>query len=308
MNETKKIIIPGGSGYLGHYLAKFFEKLGYSVVILSRKEKPNEGNISCLKWDGATIDKWMSEFEGAEAVINLTGKSVDCRYNEKNKKEILSSRLNATRAVGLAIQQCKNPPKVWLNAASATIYRHSEDKDMDEIEGEIGTGFSVEVCKAWEKTFYDLETERTRKIALRIAIVLGAEGGALIPLLNLVKIGMGGKQGNGNQYFSWIHIADFAAIIVFILANENINGNINCASHNPLINKEIMQTMRKTWGIKIGIPIPKFLLEIGAILIQTETELILKSRRVVPKRLLDAGFHFKYPDLDNALKNIKEKL
>lgn len=198
----KKIVIAGGTGFLGKMLSEHFANLNYDVVVLSRREHKSVGNISHIKWDGETLADWANELEGAYALINLCGKSVDCRYTESNKKQIYDTRLKSTGILGKAIEACENPPKVWMNSSSATIYRHAEDRDMDEETGEIGTGFSVDVCQKWENTFFDSTTPDTRKVALRIAIVLGKDGGALQPLKSLTKIGFGGRQGSGDQYFS----------------------------------------------------------------------------------------------------------
>jgi len=208
------------------------------------------------------------------------------------------------RALGEAIGLCEKPPKVWLNSSTATIYRHSLDKEMDEETGEIGTGFSVSVAKAWEKAFFDSATPHTRKVALRTAIVLGKDGGALQPMINITKLGLGGKQGSGHQKFSWIHEDDFVQIIDFCIKNNTLSGAINVVSPHPSDNKTVMQLLRKTLNIPFGIPSNKVLLEIGAFLINTETELLLKSRNVIPKRLLEQGYTFAYDDLEIALKEL----
>jgi uncharacterized protein (TIGR01777 family) len=206
--------------------------------------------------------------------------------------------------IGNATKQATNPPKLWINTASATIYRHAMDRPMDEETGEIGSGFSVEVCKKWEKTFNDIELPNTRKVILRVAIALGKTDGVMTRLSKLVKFGLGGHQGNGQQMFSWIHDQDFARITEFCLSNTTIQGSYNCVSPNPIKNTCLMDSLRKYYKVSIGIPAPAWLLTIGALLIGTETELLLKSRWVIPTKLLNAGYQFKYPTIEDALSEI----
>lgn len=303
----KKIIIAGGTGFLGKMLSEHFANHNYEVVVLSRSDRTSAGNISYVKWDGEHLADWKSELEGAKALINLCGKSVDCRYTASNKKSIYDTRLNSTKVLGKAINTCAKPPEVWVNSSSATIYRHAEDRDMDEETGEIGTGFSVDVCQKWESAFFDAITPKTRKAALRIAIVLGKNGGALQPLKSLAKIGFGGRQGSGDQYFSWIHEKDFINAVNFILENEESSGVYNLAAPNPVKNIQFMSVLRKALKIPFGIPMPKWMLEMGALIIRTETELILKSRRVVPKKLMEEGYTFQFPHLETALSNLVAK-
>jgi len=291
----KKIVIAGGTGFIGNYLSRRFVENGYSVVIVSRDKKH-------INWNDEQA--LIAALEGAEILINLAGKSVDCRYNEKNKTAILQSRLQTTRVLGEAILKCKNPPPLWINSSTATIYRHAEDRPMTEAAGEIGSGFSVNVATNWEATFFSFQLPCTRQIALRMAIVLGRGGGALQPLVQLVRFGMGGKQGKGNQLFSWIHIEDVFNIILFLQAHKELYGVFNCSSPHPVDNKTLMQTLRQVMKVKRGIPLSEWLLTIGAIIIQTETELILKSRWVIPERLLGADYAFRFPGLAGALQNI----
>ena len=298
----KKIIIAGGSGFLGQLLADYFTQQNTEVVILTRMHREDQHLIRYTKWDGKTIGYWITELEGAEAVINLNGKSVDCRYTTANKQEIYDTRLNATNVLGLAISQCKKPPKVWINASSATIYRHAEDRDMDEATGELGEGFSVDVCKKWERVFFNSATPNVRKVALRIATVLGKDGGALKPLKHLVKFGLGGKQGSGKQYFSWVHEQDFVRVVDWVLNNQQAEGVYNVSSLNPLTNQDFMKALRKVMNIPFGMPSPKWMLELGARMIGTETELILKSRRVVPTRLQEEGFVFHFFVMDKVMQ------
>lgn len=299
-----KIVLAGGNGFIGQALVKRFVALGDEIVVFSRGPSSKNGAVTTLHWDGKTLGDWVEALEGAELVTNLAGKSVDCRYNEKNKKAILNSRVDSTRVLGLAIQRAKNPPKLWINSSTATIYRHAEDRPMDDETGEIGSGFSVNVAKAWEEAFFAAKTPKTRKVALRSAIVLGGDGGVFIPFKNLVKFGLGGIQGNGRQMFSWIHEQDLFEIIRFIQAHDDMTGVVNCSAPNPLPNQEVMAAFRKALHRPFGFPAPAWLLTIGTWLIRTETELLLKSRWVVPSRLLKAGYQFKYAALPEALASL----
>ncbi|MEH7223446.1 TIGR01777 family oxidoreductase [Bacillus sp. JJ1566] len=291
----KKIVLAGGTGFVGTYFSKKFSDLGYDVKVISR----NAPNIT---WDDR--DGIMEALENSEMLINLAGKSVNCRYNEKNKQEIFTSRTETTKILGDALKDCKNPPKIWINSSTATIYRHAEDRPMTEEEGEIGTGFSVEVAKSWEEAFFSYHFENIRQIALRISIVLGAGGGVMIPYQNLVRFGLGGIQGPGTQKFSWIHIEDLFNIILYIRNHNHLRGVFNCSTPNPITNHELMKSLRKAYNRNIGLPAPVWLLELGAIFIRTETELILKSRWVIPERLEKEGFLFSYPTIDEALAQI----
>lgn len=291
----QKIVIAGGTGFVGKFLNEKFKSLGYYVVIISRRQNH-------INWNDT--NGIASALENATMLINLAGKSVDCRYNEKNKKEIYNSRIDTTRILGEALMNCKNPPPLWINSSTATIYRHAEDRPMTESRGEIGSGFSVNVATNWEKTFFSFQISQTRQVALRMAIVLGKNGGVIKPLKNLVRFGLGGKQGNGNQMFSWIHIEDLYNVILFVQQHKEISGVLNTSAPNPVNNKTLMELMRKYVGVPVGLPTPAWLLKMGAVLIKTETELVLKSRWVIPERLLNAGFEFKYPTMAEALKNI----
>ena len=302
--HAKKIVITGGTGFLGVYLTKYFTKKGYHVYIISRNERTSEPNVTYLQWDGKTLGNWAESIENAEVVINLAGKSVNCRYTETNKRIINESRIFATQAIGKAIQQAQQPPKVWLNGGSATIYRYSEDKEMTEENGELGDGFSVDVCKNWENTFNEFDTPNTRKVFMRISIILGKGGGVVPPLRNLVRCGLGGKQGHGRQFVSWLHIHDYARMVEWLIRNNDFDGVVNCVSPKPVTNANFMKAFRQVYRIPFGLPQPKWLLKIGAMMIGTDTELILKSRNVIPKRLEDAGFTFEYPTLESALKEI----
>lgn len=296
----KTIIIAGGSGFLGKVLEDYFVQKGYSVKILTRKPKKEND----IYWNAKDIGKWVDVLEHADALINLTGKSVDCRYTEKNKKLIYDSRIDSTHVLGLAINLCENPPKVWINSSTATIYKHSLHKEMTEENGEIGNDFSMNIAKSWEKAFFSVINPKTKKIALRTSIVLGKNGGALVPLKRLTKFGLGGKQGNGNQKVSWIHEFDFANAVEFILNTKTLQGKFNLSVPQPTTNSVLMKSLRKILKVPFGLSHPKPILEFGAKLIGTETELILKSRNVIPKRLIDNGFKFKHPKIENALHDL----
>lgn len=300
-----KIIIPGGAGFIGKYVANFFHKKNYEVIILTRANSRTENGITFLNWDGKNLGNWTDELEGAEIVLNLAGKSVDCRYNEKNKKEILSSRIDSTKIIGEAIDKCIIPPKLWVNMSTATIYEHTlEGKANDEKDGIIGDDFSMNVAKAWEKTFNNFTLFATRKIAMRTSIVLGKEGGALAHLAPLVKFGLGGKNGSGKQFVSWIHVEDLARIIEWFMDNKNASGVYNCTSPTPISNEYFMRKIRASYGISFGLPAPKWIIEIGTFFLRSESELVLKSRKVVPSKLLEEGFEFKFSNIDKALRNI----
>ncbi|MGZ5135023.1 MAG: TIGR01777 family oxidoreductase [Flavitalea sp.] len=314
--KNYKIIVAGGTGFIGQALAKYFGKENH-IVILSRQSingHNNSGNrliratdgynITYWRWDGEHVEKhWAKEIDGADIVINLAGKSVNCRYTSKNKKEIFESRINPTRVLGEAIRLATTPPKLWINASSATIYRHAEDRPQDEYTGEIHDDFSVQVCKRWEKTFFDQRTPFTRKVALRIAVTLGTAG-VISPYFNLLKYGLGGYQGNGKQMFSWVHVEDVCRTVEWMFEHPMLEGVFNCSSPQPVTNKIFMSTLRKVTKHTIGLPAFPWLLKIGTAFLGTEPELILKSRWVLPTKLTAMGFQFKYHTLEKALSNI----
>lgn len=312
---TKKIIIAGGTGFIGDALIKYFITQQTSVVVLTRALPKSRNNsyrrqsyqqnqqLTYVKWNGVYPGEWSNCLEGADVLINLCGKSVNCRYNEKNKAAILNSRITTTHALGAAIEQLKKPPALWINAASATTYRHATDGPQDEFTGEIGKGFSVQVCKEWEAAFFHFNFAHTRQVALRMAITLG-QGGVMTPYLNMVKFGLGGAQAGGQQMFSWIHIEDSCRIIDWIINEQGINGVVNLAAPNPVSNAVFMTTLRKVMGVSIGLPAYKWMLRLGAWLIGTETELLLKSRWVLPTKLLQSGYTFFYPTIEEAVREI----
>jgi uncharacterized protein len=310
--ENKQIVIAGGSGFIGFQLAARWIN-NNRVTILTRNLKDSADNaygrkgslegVKMVQWDGRTLGEWVQCLEGCDLLVNLAGKSVNCRYNAKNKAEIMSSRVDSTRVLGLAVKQLKRPPELWINSASTTIYRHAEDRPQDEYTGEIQNDFSVQVCKAWEAAFNEAELHATRKVILRIAIVLG-KGGVLVPYSWLAKLGLGGKHGNGRQMFSWVHIDDLTRIIEWLFEHKEQSGVFNAAAPGPIQNREFMRMLREIYKMPIGIPSPKWLLEIAAIIQGTETELLLKSRWVLPTRLLREGFVFKYTEMEEALKSL----
>lgn len=297
------IIITAANGFIGQSLVQHL-KDNYRIVALVRTSLPSTPDVTYYVWDGRTAGAWTHELEGAFAVINLAGKSVNCRYNEANKAAIYSSRLESTHVIGKAIENCTVRPKVWLNAASATIYAHSLEKPNTETNHVIGSGFSVDVCQQWEAAFNAYNDLGVRQILLRTAIVLGKKGGVMAPFKRLAYFGMGGKMGPGNQQFSWIHELDVCRAVEHLLVNEQSSGVYNIAAPNPVRNSVFAATLRKKLGVPFGIPQPKWLLEFGARLIKTETELVLKSRYVLPGRLLEEGFVFQFPDLESCLNDL----
>jgi uncharacterized protein (TIGR01777 family) len=298
--NTTNILIAGGTGFLGRSLETYFQTVGCEVHILTRNPKAKNE----IYWDAQNSGSWTAELEWADVLINMTGKSVDCRYTEKNQQEIIASRIESTKILALAVQETKQPPNVWLNAASSTIYVHSETQQMTEDNGIIGDDFSMNVCKEWEAEFFQHDLMHTRRVALRTSIVMGKAGGAYPKLRQLTKLFMGGKQGNGNQFISWIHVVDFCKAVHFTIDHPEIVGPINIVAPQPMINKKFMAILRKSLNRSFGIGQPKWLLELGAAIIGTETELLLKSRNVIPERLLEKGFEFKYQTVEACLESL----
>lgn len=294
-----KIVLPGGSGFLGRTLTNYLSPRGWDVVILSRRDATVPG-ARVLPWSHA-----RQECEGATVVFNLGGRSVNCRYHQANRDEILRSRVDSTRAVAAAIGACQAPPALWINASTATIYRHAEDRPMDEATGELGHGFSVDVARAWERAFDESSTPRTRKIALRLGIGLDrTPGGTLDYFRALARCGFGASLGPGTQYVSWLHGEDLGRAIEWLAAREDLSGVFNCTTPYPTRNEEFMRVIREACGVPFGIPTAKWMLEIGAWVLGTETELILKSRRVVPQRMLEEGFVFHFPEWRIAARHL----
>jgi uncharacterized protein len=304
--------VPGGSGQVGNILARHFHAKGDSVVVLTRR--PFNAPWQSVTWDGVRLGSWVKELNGADVLINLTGRNVNCRYDAKNRQEIMESRVHSTRLLGEAMHEIAHPPRIWMNASTATIYRHALDRPMDQYTGEIDGNepnvpsawrFSIEVATQWEKTFFAARTPNTRKIALRSAVTMSPDAGGIFDvLLRLVRFGIGGASGSGKQYVSWIHEQDFVRAIDYLIANEQLTDCINLAAPNPLSNSEFMRALRNAYRRKIGLPATELMLDSGAIFLRTETELILKSRRVVPGKLLASGFQFSFPDWPGAAHDL----
>ena len=306
-----KIVIPGGSGQIGTVLARAFVADGHEVVVLSRK--PMSAPWRIVEWNGESLGRWASEFENADAVINLAGRSVNCRYGARNRRAIKESRIKSTRAVGQAIAEAVHPPRVWLQASTATIYAHRYDAPNDEATGILGGDepnapdtwrFSIDVAKSWEQAAIEAHTPNTRQVLLRSAITMSPDrGGAFDYLLRLVRYGLGGKHGHGRQFVSWIHELDFIRAVYWLI-DHDLSGPVNLASPNPLPNVEFMRDLRHAWGTRIGLPATQWMLEIGTFLFRSESELVLKSRRVVPSRMLASGFEFQFPKWEEAAHNL----
>jgi uncharacterized protein (TIGR01777 family) len=318
--KNKKIVIAGGTGFIGQALAARWGKDNRIVILARQVARPGnnaygghaltaaEGyHVTHWRWDGEHVEPhWAAAIDGCDLVINLAGRSVNCRYSRHNRQEILDSRLNSTKAIGDAVRAATVPPKLWVNMASATIYRHAEDRPQDEYTGEVGDDFSMRVCKSWEKTFFGHRTPFTRKIALRTAITLG-RGGALAPYCRLVKWGLGGKQGSGRQMYSWVHIEDLGRAIEWFFDHPDMEGAYNIVAPGAVTNERFMATLRRLMGYRFGLPAPAWLLQLGAALVGTETELVLKSRWVLPTKLERTGFHFQYSKLNEALASLMNR-
>ena len=307
-----KIVLPGGSGQVGTVLARALQRDGHEVVVLSRGAGSAPWRV--VAWDARTLGPWADEIDGADVVVNLAGRNVNCRYTPANRAEIMASRVDSTRVVGEAIARAERPPRVWLQASTATIYAHRFDAPNDEASGVIGGAeadapaswrFSIEVATAWERALDEAVTPRTRKVALRSAVIMSPDrGGIFDTLLGLVRRGLGGSAAGGRQYVSWIHEADFVRAILWLIEREDVDGVVNLAAPEPLPNAEFMRILREAWGTRVGLPAVRWMLAVGARVMRTETELVLKSRRVVPRRLLDAGFVFEYPAWREAAREL----
>lgn len=307
-----KIVIPGGTGQVGTLLARAFQQSGHEVVVFSRKPANTPWRV--VEWDAATLGDWARELESADVVINLAGRSVNCRYTAENRRLIKASRVNSTRIIGEAIARATHPPRVWLQMSTATIYEHRYDAPNTEATGILGGNepnapdtwkFSIDVATAWERALNDATAPATRKVLLRSAMVMSKDrGGVFATLLALVRYGLGGRAGDGRQYVSWIHEQDFIRAMAWLIARKDLTGAVNLSSPNPVPNAEFMRTLRAAWGKAFGLSATQWMLEIGAFCLRTETELILKSRRVVPGRLLESGFEFQYPTWDEAAREL----
>ena len=310
--KTGRIVLAGGSGFLGNILSEHFRAQGYQVVVLTRSDRVPAGteqHRECF-WDGRTLGDWVPELDGAEVLINLAGRSVDCRYHARNRRLMMDSRIDSTRILGEAITRCTHPPKFWLNASTATIYRHTYGPAWDE-NGEIGAtpeaqdAFSIKIATAWEREFNAAQNPHIRKVALRMAMVFGHGRNSVFPLLcRLARLGLGGHMASGKQFVSWIHAVDLCRALDWIIEHEEISGPVNLAAPNPVPNREMMATVRELCGVHFGLPAAAWMLEVGAFFLRTETELIIKSRRVVPGRLLAGGFEFRFTQMRDAMADL----
>ena len=310
--QPLRIVLAGGSGHVGAVLMRHFIAQGHAVTVFSRRSVVPLGKVAL--WDGVSLGRWIEDLDSADVLINLCGRSVNCRFTGTNRREVMDSRIRPTQILGEAVRLVKSPPRIWMNASTATIYRHALDRDMDEVSGELGGSepdvprswdFSVEVGKRWEETFFSASTPGTRKIALRSAVVMSPDRGSIFDvLLRLVRIGLGGTVGDGKQYVSWIHEADFVHAVDHVIASEQFSGAVNISSPAPIPNAEFMRELRLAWGARIGLPAPRPILEIGTFLMRTESELVLKSRRVVPRRLLEDGFRFQFTNWAETAKEL----
>jgi uncharacterized protein (TIGR01777 family) len=307
-----KIILAGGTGHIGRFLSQVYRERGDEVIILSRK-----AGKGVITWDGKSDGAWQNVIDGADVVINLAGRTVDCRYTRVNLKAMMNSRVDSTLAIGRAITNSKNPPQLWLQMSTATIYAHRFDAANDEKTGIIGGqeknapkywAYSIEIAKNWEKALFEVKTPKTRKIALRSSMVMSPIKGSVFGVLStMTRLGLGGNIAGGKQYISWIHQTDFVSALNFLIEHVEIDGPINLCAPNPIPQKDFMSILRSKWNIPIGLPAFKWMTQIGAFLLRTDTELILKSRRVVPQRLLDAGFQFQFANWSEAAENLVQE-
>jgi hypothetical protein len=312
---TRKLILAGGSGFLGQQLAEWFTERDWNVVVLTRDVGHRTPHARSVTWDAKTLGAWAAELDGATALVNLTGRSVNCRYHARNRELILSSRIDSTRVLGQAVACCEQPPREWLNSSTATIYKHSFDRPMDELTGVIASSpeahdqFSVDVAQAWEQAFDEAAAPRTRKVALRTAIVLGtAPGTAYRILRRLIRCGLGGSITGGQQYMSWLHETDFCRAVEWLIDRDDLAGPINLAAPEPVTNRQFMRTLRTACGMPFGLPAARWMLEMGTLLLRSQAELVIKSRRVVPTRLTAAGFTFRFANLTAAIDDLEQRL
>jgi uncharacterized protein (TIGR01777 family) len=300
---NKRIILAGGSGFLGNALGEYFGTRDYEIIVLTRSQSKTTGQAQHITWDGQTLGEWASWFDEAEAVINLTGKSVNCRYTSSNRQEIIASRINSVNVITQAIQQCRTPPNVWVQAGSLAIYGDTGDRICDEAAPH-GQGFPVETCELWEQAFNASELPNIRKVLLRTGFALGRNGGALKPLTDLTKLFLGGTAGTGRQYISWLHMEDLNRMFEWSVERPDVEGIFNATGPNPVTNAQFMRTLRHVMHRPWSPPIPNFAVRFGSLLMQTEADLVLKGRRCLPQRLVEKGFAFKYSELANALRDL----
>jgi uncharacterized protein (TIGR01777 family) len=316
--KLMKVVMPGGTGHIGGFLSRALAEAGHDVLVLSRQDNLEfRRGVRTVRWDGRTLGAWAAELDGCDAVINLAGRSVNCRYTRSHLQSMMDSRVDSTRAVGEAIKRAGAPPRVWLQMSTATIYSHRLDAPNDEAAGIIGGGetdvpgywaLSVDIAKAWELAQQEVTTPHTRKVALRTAIVMSPDrGGAFDLLLRMVRLGLGGTVAGGAQFVSWIHDQDMVRAVEFLLDFEDLDGPINLAAPNPLPQRDFMRTLRAARGVHIGLPATNWMAELGAFILRSDTELLLKSRRVTPGRLLDADFSFRFPNWRDAAHDLVQR-
>ncbi|GAA3627205.1 TIGR01777 family oxidoreductase [Kineosporia mesophila] len=313
-----KIVIPGGTGQVGGVLRRALVARGDEVTVLSRRPERLEDGVRYVVWDGRTLGAWAEAVDGAEAVINLAGRTVSCRYTDENLRQMMNSRVDSTRVVGEAIAQAAAPPRVWLQMSTATIYADArsrpDDLPQDETTGTIGGSepvvplyweYSVRIARRWEQEQTDADTPRTRRVALRTAMVMTPDRGGVYDYLSwMTRLRLGGAVAGGQQYVSWIHGEDFVRAVELLLERDDIEGPVNLASPGPVPQRDLMRSLRKAWGVGLGLPATRAMAELGALVLRTDTELLLKSRRVVPGRLLEAGFEFRYPSWPEAAADL----
>ncbi|MFF7871253.1 TIGR01777 family oxidoreductase [Streptomyces qaidamensis] len=305
-----KFVMPGGTGQVGTVLKRALSAAGHDVVVLSR----HPGGPGEVYWDGATPGSWAAEIDGCDVVVNLAGRSVNCRYTPANLRQMMDSRVHSARVVGEAIAAASRPPRLWLQMSTATVYAHRFDAANDEATGVIGGtepdapgywGYSVDIAKAWERELESADTPHTRKVALRAAMVMSPDqGGVFDVLLRLARLGLGGPVAGGGQYVSWIHDRDFVRAVEFLVARDDIEGPVNLAAPGPVPQRAFMRALRAASGVPVGLPATRWMAELGAFVLRSDTELLLKSRRVVPGRLLEAGFAFAHPEWSQAADDL----
>jgi uncharacterized protein len=316
-----KIVLPGGTGQVGGLLRRALVERGDEVTVLSRRPEKLEDGVRHAVWDGRTLGAWAAEIDGADAVVNLAGRSVSCRYTDSNLRQMMNSRVDSTQVVGEAIARAGRAPKVWLQMSTATIYADARSRTdglpHDEANGIIGGEepdvplyweYSVRIARRWEQAQADADVPGTRRVALRTAMVMTPDRGGVFDYLSwMTRVGLGGSVAGGRQYVSWIHGEDFVRAVLFLLEREDLDGPVNLAAPGPVPQRDLMRALRTAWGRPFGLPATRFMAEIGALVLRTDTELLLKSRRVVPGRLHDAGFAFAHPTWDAAAADLAEQ-
>ncbi|WP_432571287.1 epimerase [Kineococcus sp. SYSU DK005] len=312
-----RVVVPGGTGQVGGVLRRALRDRGDEVTVLSRRPERLEDGVRHVLWDGRTLGPWAAELEGADAVVNLAGRTVSCRYTDANLRQMMDSRVDSTRAVGLAIARAARAgcaPRVWLQMSTATIYADSrsrgDDLPHDEVDGVLGGEepdvplyweYSVRIARRWEQAQAEADTPTTRRVALRTAMVMTPDRGGVFDYLSwMARLGLGGPVAGGRQFVSWVHGEDFVRAVEFLLARDDLDGPFIVAAPGPVPQRELMRSLRGAWGRRPGLPATRFMAEVGALALRTDTELLLKSRRVVPRRLLEAGFTFAHPAWDAA--------